>query len=371
MTHTLAKFPTKCNSLNFIRLVLAVLVIVSHSWAIGRFGKEPHFGQFSLGGFAVAGFFTLSGWLITQSRMSSELPSYLWRRFCRVYPGYLVALLVVGFVFAPIGSAVSSGDYHLSNGFGYVMKNVTLNIRDYTVGSSLPSWSWPAWNGSLWSLRYEVACYIVIGLVLTTVGRRWLKATSISGLAGLTIAFLIWQAAGPRGMTFVPEFLGLAPFFFAGAVLFAFRDQVPLRGIYAATSVAFAIFVVWTGVTPTLAAIPIAYFLLWLGATLPAIFQRIGRENDLSYGAYIYAFPVQQLLALIGAAKFGVVFYIAVSVVSTLPLAAASWFAVERPANRWRHAFDRFPLVRNGYGIKRRPESITPYPASSAEVLQK
>lgn len=353
----LADFPKHNNSLNFIRLVLAGLVIVSHSWPIGGFGDEPRFGKLSLGAFAVAAFFVLSGWLITQSRMSSELPSYLWRRFCRIYPGYFAALLVVAFVFAPIGAAVSSGEYHLWSGFGYVTSNIPLNIRDWTVGSSLPPNAFQAWNGSLWTLRYEVACYLVVGFVITLTGRRWIGVTTIIGLVMLTSAAVVWQIAGWPNQSFAAQFIELSPFFFAGAALFAMRGRIPLHGGYATLAAALAGLLISTGATPAVAALPITYFFLWLGATLPGIFQRIGRDNDISYGTYIYAFPVQQLLALLGGAKFGVGFYILFNVIATLPIAAVSWFAIEKPAQRLRRAFDRFPVVRSGYGLKRRPQS--------------
>jgi peptidoglycan/LPS O-acetylase OafA/YrhL len=61
---------------------------------------------------------------------------------------------------------------------------------------------------------------------------------------------------------------------------------------------------------------------------------RIAAENDFSYGTYLYAFPVQQLLVIAGAHHLGVVPYIVLSIASTAPLAALSWFLVERPANR-------------------------------------
>jgi peptidoglycan/LPS O-acetylase OafA/YrhL len=352
---TLADFPDRRNSLNFIRLVLAVLVIVSHAWPIGGFGPDPQVGQFSPGSFAVAGFFALSGWLITQSRMSSELPSFLWRRFCRIYPGYFVALLVVAFVFAPIGAAVSSSSYSPSNGLGYVTSNLTMYVRDWRVGASLPSGAYQAWNGSLWTLFYEVACYFAIGLMVTVFGRRRMDIYAVAGFVVVTAAALGYQAIGLPLPHEVETFLQLAPFFFAGAALFMLRGRIPLHAGYATLAVVLTALLVGTSANPVLAALPIAYLGLWVGATLPTVFQRIGREHDVSYGTYIYAFPAQQMIALLGGASLGVAFYTSACVLATLPLAAVSWFVVEKPAQRWRAAFDRFPLVRSGYGIKRRP----------------
>lgn len=62
--------------------------------------------------------------------------------------------------------------------------------------------------------------------------------------------------------------------------------------------------------------------------------QKVGRRNDLSYGVYIYAWPVQQLVALSGGSRHGVALYIALSIALTYPLAALSWFLVEKPALR-------------------------------------
>jgi peptidoglycan/LPS O-acetylase OafA/YrhL len=351
---TFAGFPTRRNSLNFIRLVLAALVIVSHAWPIGGFGPDPQIGQFSLGSFAVAGFFALSGWLITQSRLSSELPSFLWRRFCRIYPGYFVALLVVAFVFAPIGAAITPGNYTIANGLQYTADNLAMYIRDWTVGTSLPDRAYQAWNGSLWTLFYEVACYFAIAFMVTLVGRNRIRVYVVTSLVVLTAAELTSSRAGVSLPYVAATFLGLAPFFFAGAVLYVMRAHIPLHAGYAGVAVVLTATVVGTGVNATLAALPIAYFCLWSGARLPTVCQCIGRHHDISYGTYIYAFPVQQLIALLHGASLGVGFYTTACIVMTLPLAALSWLAVEKPAQHWRGAFDKFPFVRNGYGVKRR-----------------
>jgi peptidoglycan/LPS O-acetylase OafA/YrhL len=71
---------------------------------------------------------------------------------------------------------------------------------------------------------------------------------------------------------------------------------------------------------------------LWLGAHLPL--QRVGARNDYSYGVYIYAYPVQQLLATWHAQRFGYWAYLGLSVLGVAPFAAASWWVVEKRALR-------------------------------------
>ena len=96
------------NSLNLVRLVLAALVLVSHAYAITGHTPEPEWHDTTLGTWAVYGFFALSGFLITGSRMTSDMGAYLIRRIARIYPGYLVCLVVTVVVFAPIATSTST-----------------------------------------------------------------------------------------------------------------------------------------------------------------------------------------------------------------------------------------------------------------------
>jgi peptidoglycan/LPS O-acetylase OafA/YrhL len=338
---TLADFDARHNSLNFIRLLLAVSVIVSHAWPIGLFGPDPHLGSFSLGSFAVAGFFALSGWLITQSRLSKTLLTYGWHRFCRIYPGYLVALLVTAFVFAPIGAALSSGRYRFREAVAYICHNFALEDRQHTIPGTLPTWAYPAWNGSLWTLLHEVGCYVAIGILVVFLGRRAIELWSVVILLLLTAAAIYLPHFDGHVHGLIRIFVQLAPFFFAGAAIYAMRARIVIRWQYALLAAVVTFCVAIFNLPPVLSAVPAAYALLWMGAVLPAVFQKVGRRNDISYGVYIYAFPVQQLLLLVGATHAGIAPYIVLCVIGTLPLAALSWFAVERPAHRWRHVFDR------------------------------
>lgn len=349
----LRDFPTRSNSLNAIRLLLAICVIVSHAWPLGGFGDSPRWGGASLGHVAVAGFFAISGWLITQSRLSSELAGYAWRRFLRIYPAFLVALLVVAFGFAPLGSALGAGSYSIADGVRHVLANAKLSISQFAVGGTPAHVPYPdVWNGSLWTLYHEAACYVLVGLMLTLVGRRWFPASLVLAWLGLSVVEVGGPALGFHFGGLTGAFLELAPFFFAGAMLFVLRERVPLHWALGAASAAGLAAVLALGANPVLAAPPIAYLMMWLGAALPL--QRVGRRNDISYGMYIYAFPVQQLLVILGMARWGVVPYIGLGIACTVPLAALSWFAVERPAQRLRRAADRFPHVRSRLRLTRR-----------------
>ena len=90
-----------------------------------------------------------------------------------------------------------------------------------------------------------------------------------------------------------------------------------------------------------LTAVFLVYPLLWLGIHLP--FQKVGSRNDYSYGVYIYAFPVQQLLVIWGFNRWGYWAYALLVVVVVAPFAVASWWAVERHALRLKSVYARAP----------------------------
>jgi peptidoglycan/LPS O-acetylase OafA/YrhL len=81
-----------------------------------------------------------------------------------------------------------------------------------------------------------------------------------------------------------------------------------------------------------LTSVFLVYPLLWLGIHLP--FHMVGARNDYSYGVYIYAYPVQQLLVIWGASRWGYWPYALLSVVAVVPFATASWWAIEKHALR-------------------------------------
>jgi len=138
----------------------------------------------------------------------------------------------------------------------------------------------------------------------------------------------------------VSKMLEFVPVFLAGSLLFLYREKIPDSGLLAVGSavgflLGFALPLQnqaagfrLTG--PDLTAPFLAYLLLWLGMHLP--FQRVGSRNDYSYGVYIYAFPVQQLLYLWGVSRWGLFPYTVLSVCLTVPLAVASWWLIEKHA---------------------------------------
>ncbi len=322
------------NSLNALRLAFALMVIVSHAWPIGGFGGDPALAGFSLGGFGVAGFFAISGYLITESRVHKDIAPYLVARGLRILPGLWVALLAVAFVGAPL-AAIARGGWSLRAAIEYVLGNAATYQGHTVLGSTLDRQPLGDWNGSLWTLFYEVLCYLCIGAAFL------LAAVRCNPRPYLAVAFVGTVLLGAAnsshafdGHVALQQGSSLVPYFFAGALIWAYRDLVPAQPLLAGVCAAVALTLVLAHAGGEFVALPIAYVVLWLGQALPAWTQRINNPNDISYGVYIYAFPVTQLLVIAGVAKAGAGVLSLAAAAVTVPLAFASWFLVERPAKR-------------------------------------
>jgi len=346
-----ASLDSRDNSIASLRFLLAALVVFSHSYDLGGFGPDPlvvfSHGHQSFGGLAVAGFFALSGFLITQSyRRSHSIWRYLWHRVLRIFPAFWMCLLVTAFLFAPLISLLEHGNLaeYLHAGADspsrYVAANALLDMKQYGIAGLLARTPYPgAFDGPLWSLHNEFICYLAVA-ALGILGIITRRRAILIGLTLCVWAVSLFPAIVPaapplallillfgRGASLDPVL-----YFFAGSLYFLFRDKIILhRRLFLLTSllILIALSAGWGAVVLPLA---MPYALLWLAFRLPM--TRFGRRGDISYGVYIYAFPVQQLLATMGLHRHGLLVYLGITFALTIPLATLSWRLVEQPCLR-------------------------------------
>ena len=365
------------NGLNVLRLVFAFLVLVSHSFPLG-FGRHDPGGfsryQVGLGEVGLIGFFVVSGFLVARSADRLPLGRYLWHRALRIMPGFWVCLIVTAFVFAPAVALIERGS--VAGVFGgpdgavsYVVNNWFLLMRQYGIDGLLLDTPYgrmanvSTFDGSLWTLVYETLCYVMIAAfaVLGVLRRaRWMVlAVTLAGTAVMVADLLrAPQIPGPQGAhgpVFGIDALDAHPLiyltyvFLLGTVGYLYRDRVPFGGGHALAALVVCVASAQLGGFAVLGYPAFAYLVFWLAIRLPARVRAIGRKHDYSYGLYIYAYPAQQILAVIGVASLGMAAYVGIATAATLLLAVPSWHLIERPAmrlKRWRPAIRRTPADR-------------------------
>jgi peptidoglycan/LPS O-acetylase OafA/YrhL len=87
---------------------------------------------------------------------------------------------------------------------------------------------------------------------------------------------------------------------------------------------------------PSLGALPLAFLVILLGCVLPL--SRVGSKYDISYGVYIYAWPVQQFVTLVAGPLLPIPLDLLIVIAITVPLAFASCVLIEHPALRLKHS---------------------------------
>jgi len=171
------------NNLNLIRAFAATAVLVSHAYPItlGPGAEEPlkALTGRTLGGLSVFAFFVISGFLISMSFMrSSSWQGFLVARFLRLVPGLVVSLLLVAFLLGPVVTTLSLGAYFTDpQTYGFVIRNTMLVFLQYDLPGVFETQPYPNVEGSIWTLIYEVACYMgvfVLGIVGMLRSKVWM-----------------------------------------------------------------------------------------------------------------------------------------------------------------------------------------------------
>jgi peptidoglycan/LPS O-acetylase OafA/YrhL len=376
------------NGIGFIRLMLAVCVVLSHSKPLGFGAQDLGYYVFNrqtnVGTLAVYGFFVLSGLLITRSARRTSISRYAWHRALRILPGLWVCLLVTALVLAPLVALREHGNlngfWHGPGGpFDYIWANMWTGLRQFGIHDLFANTTpWgrhtggvSVFDGALWSLAYEMLCYAVVGILAVSYVLQRARGFVLFLALGayLIIVLDYWDSphwTGPvtaiHSAAFVPLLGGLdfqwifylGFLFLLGGIMDLYREQIPIHdGLGVASGIVFVGTLV-TGGFFVLGFPAFAYLLVWLSVRMPRQLHWVGRKNDYSYGIYIYGFVGQQLFASLGLNRSGYVPFAVLSVAASFVAAYLSWHLVEKHAlslKGWMPRLRRNPPAEPGSAV--------------------
>lgn len=335
------------NNFEIIRLSLATLVVVLHCYDL----TDTHYvdylrnwtdEQISLPYIIIRGFVIMSGYLVLKSLVrSTSIKQYLWRRFLRIYPPLIVALVLCALIAGPLLTTLDAGDYYRHPD---TWRHMVYSLRIFMVqrteclpGVFAGNPETCAVNGSLWTIWVEEVLYVgLIAFFFIRLRPRTLRHALLFtwvAMVGLYLLVKTYWADLPIPFSKNVQwdnFAELLIYFFSGCLmtLIDWKDMRRNR-IILAVALAVSIMALWLHIYPILGFLLYPLIMVATGSDCIPVLLKPFRWGNPSYGLYIYSFPIQQALIQILHPGPGVLLLLGVPL--SFLFGYTSWHLIEAP----------------------------------------
>jgi peptidoglycan/LPS O-acetylase OafA/YrhL len=317
-----------------LRLAAATSVLFSHAFLIaeGTDKREPlrHLlGPHNIVGlYGVFTFFIISGFLLTNSLASRAEPvQFSINRSLRIVPGFLFCIVATSFLIGALVTPLGLRAYYEQpETYAYVWSSLAcLCDGGWVFPFQFSTYQnlFGVTNGSLWSLPYEVLSYLFLLWL-------WILLRSPLLVAGVACLITMTTVLSLHASNLMPGIAYTLPYFSGGVMIYVvyrrFGTTMPLAWLCVGFICASAL----VGLQHYAFATFGAYIVVFL-AQRPNIGSRFAqRWGDLSYGAYLFGWPVEQLVQRFAGLHSGWELF-ACSLPVVLACAAISWWVIEKP----------------------------------------
>jgi peptidoglycan/LPS O-acetylase OafA/YrhL len=325
------------NNFNLLRLGFAIFVLLAHAPELidGDASREllsRIFHTLIFGGLAVDGFFLLSGYLIVQSwENTPHISDFIRNRVLRIYPAFSVATFICALIAGPLGS--TSPSYFSDLSIAGVTKNALL-LMPPVLPAVFEGTPHPIMNGAMWTVRFEFICYffvLVAGVVGLTKKRQLVLALTVGLLGTFAIKSLGFLENLPGYVIWHSPLIRLGSFFLIGACFYLWQDKVVFSGKHCTLAAIVACCGLFSApLHECFLATAGAYVLFYFAFKRMASTENFNRLPDISYGTYLYGFPIQKLLLwYIPNLSPWILFLLSCTI--ALVFGLMSWYGIEKP----------------------------------------
>lgn len=332
------------NNFDFILLVAAFMVIWGHAYTLLSQPGVPIVMGSTIHTFAVKVFFAVSGYLVMSSWIQDPNPiRFIFKRLLRIIPAFVVVVAFSALILGPAVTDLTIAEYFSSDILFQYFSNLIFYIHYALPGVYYNNIYPVAVNGSIWTLPVELFMYLLllaVGCSSFLMGREttrifWCLLTLI------VIAITVVKAAIIPKLfdgvviygTLVSASLELAPYFLVGGMLALFSQLIRYSVTVAIMLFFIGVFFTGTGtLIHVLNILFVCYTVVVFGSLSTPYIRQTGRFGDISYGVYLYGFPVAQTLSWAFGHDIPFLAHIFLALAFTIILAFFSWHLVEKPA---------------------------------------
>ncbi len=346
----LAKANWRPSGFDYLRIGLATLIVLQHAEAIS-IRQDPNLWETPLNGFLFAllpMFFALSGFLVTGSLLRSQtIAKFLGLRIIRIFPALVVEVILSAFLIGPFVTTLSLHDYFTSPIFFKYFLNMIGDVQLFLPETFKGNFI-PYVNLQLWTIPFELYCYISIAIFALLGVKKWPIAAPILTVLSITSYMLFhgirhdWELGLTGGFGAPGIFLVFS--FLAGVCFYIYKDKIPWSpALFVASCVLVIIFgefrdykyAFWNYLYPFF----ICYVTVFLGSSNKKRIKLI-ETADYSYGMYLYHFVILQTLYYFLPITHHYFTMVFAGVPLVVIFAALSWHLIERPALGFRGKLD-------------------------------
>jgi peptidoglycan/LPS O-acetylase OafA/YrhL len=336
---------SRSNNFDFLRLIFASFVVISHSYALsGSSHGDPLSqltnGQMEFSYLGVHGFFIISGYLIFKSLLRCKgLPDFYWKRLLRLFPALLVVLFLT-VLLAPFVYESSVPYLQNASVYTYIPQNITLFFRQKGIDGVFENNPYKhSINGSLWTICYEFSMYVMVSLLFFIREKTFVKTAVIllfisSYVLSIFYPYFLYGLLLKLALG-TNHFYNLMCFFTGGMIMAYLNTSKRTENILIIVSFAVLIASVYLNINQYTSYITLPLLVILLGKSSTPYLNKVGETiGDTSYGIYIYSFPIQQTLMYFFKLDTAMLF------IFSLPLSIlfgyASWHLIEKKALEYK-----------------------------------
>jgi peptidoglycan/LPS O-acetylase OafA/YrhL len=319
------------NNFDFLRFLLAFIVIIGH---ITRLSGVESLKSYAFMFPVFTGFFCISGFLVTISyNRTDTLYLFFKKRARRILPPYILVVVTCAVALSFVSSYSFQEYFTNLQLFKYLIANLTfLNFIEPCLPGVFTSNAMCAINGSLWTIKVEVMFYLLLPVIIYFVNRIKRKYILLVGLNVFAVIYRnsLLSIDGSLMVMFARQLPGMLSYFVCGIALYYYFDFfIKYKKIFFAVGLILFVFERMMGLdifTP-FATSAIVYSFAY---SFPKL-NNFGKYGDISYGIYIFHFPIIQLAVYFGFFERNNPFFVACCIiVVTLTMGFLSWHLLEK-----------------------------------------